>query len=1169
MGDAAAVVERLRQALADRDRGVRYAAVQALGKAKAAPDVLAAMLGDDAWCVRQEAAWWLRRSGADALGALDRVLANGTPAARASATWALSTFGAEGIARLARSLGDADEDVRLEALAAAARMGREAAAPLIARVRALVGEGRSTEEVKEAKAALEVVDPAPPAAPTSAPAAEPKASPFPPTERPSTGSDPTPPPSTKTGPTEPQPAPGDPPPPPPVPDPALAAEQGPAPMLDRIEAVLGLSKGPLDAEAWTRALADPERDVRIAAVLALDHAAGDTTSRLRAALRDANARVVRAAIDALGRRRAGAADLAPFLADPALATSSAARDALEAIGPDAVRPVAEQMARGGYGVMHHGLRFFESVGAAGAPATETLSGLLASDDVNAREIAARCLIAIGPGARAAVPALVGALHDARLCVVANAALALGRVGLAPETLAAMNDPSARVRAYATFAVGWAMGERAGVDQAVFEPRLPVLDVGAPGPFPTAKDLDDVIVHAEQGWPGRDELEARIPRADVERVLRPALSSGDPAIAVRAAALLTENDVNVVEAERVMELTLPEGLRVGSPVDFDRMRSNLGSSELIACIEYAARAGRSAPGLRAVYADLHRIARPDVIPGLLTFDRTEERAVRDGSAELWQPTDRTLRFTRELTAGWLERDPGPTSADAARAWLAQFAKEPEGGLDAPALWLLRDFVPTAADAPLLLACAQAALDVTQSDSVREDATAWATVRLLGFLDDAPSLELLRTIAKQDDETGDVARAALARRGDAAALRALVARSRDEAKAFAVLMEIAPLVANRALVARVLATRAAGAAIADASELVERACEMGVRVPPEAFLGVEATLAARATDAGVLALAAQRLPGCATRRVADRLIDLPSKFATTGPAPRTIGFRGDVLADAEEFREMAGWLRVASPEPALGLLRALATSPDEALANAANAFLLEVRDEASTGAIVAWLRTKGARVANLEHVADFHRPEIRALLLEWSNDPKVVEDDMLELIARFDGWPADRPIDLRKGDASVKRAAIRAGDLARLRALEAADPKEALEPVPVRETVAKAALAGDAHARAELWSAMRAGRYRWTHNDVDPLALTLGRDSAVLPHWVEDLDSNCCRISDGMGDGVFEKAFGMPCIYDPNRVGVGRPTSEFVRTWMGLFAARFVWSEFLDRHVPEPE
>ena len=45
--------------------------------------------------------------------------------------------------------------------------------------------------------------------------------------------------------------------------------------------------------------------------------------------------------------------------------------------------------------------------------------------------------------------------------------------------------------------------------------------------------------------------------------------------------------------------------------------------------------------------------------------------------------------------------------------------------------------------------------------------------------------------------------------------------------------------------------------------------------------------------------------------------------------------------------------------------------------------------------------------------------------------------------------------------------------------------------------------------------------------------------------------------------------MPCLYDPNRVGVGRPTSDFVRTWMGLFAVRFVWSEFLDRHVPEPE
>ena len=94
---APAVVEKLKRALGDPDRGVRYAAVQALGKAKVAPEVIAPVLDDSEWCVRQEAAWWLRRGGTDALGLLDATLKNGKPPARASAAWALSSFGAPGL----------------------------------------------------------------------------------------------------------------------------------------------------------------------------------------------------------------------------------------------------------------------------------------------------------------------------------------------------------------------------------------------------------------------------------------------------------------------------------------------------------------------------------------------------------------------------------------------------------------------------------------------------------------------------------------------------------------------------------------------------------------------------------------------------------------------------------------------------------------------------------------------------------------------------------------------------------------------------------------------------------------------------------------------------------------------------------------------------------------
>ena len=54
---ANAATGKLRPLLADRDRGVRYAAAMALGKAGEF-DALAPVLDDSEWCVRAEARWW-------------------------------------------------------------------------------------------------------------------------------------------------------------------------------------------------------------------------------------------------------------------------------------------------------------------------------------------------------------------------------------------------------------------------------------------------------------------------------------------------------------------------------------------------------------------------------------------------------------------------------------------------------------------------------------------------------------------------------------------------------------------------------------------------------------------------------------------------------------------------------------------------------------------------------------------------------------------------------------------------------------------------------------------------------------------------------------------------------------------------------------------------------
>jgi hypothetical protein len=300
---------------------------------------------------------------------------------------------------------------------------------------------------------------------------------------------------------------------------------------------------------------------------------------------------------------------------------------------------------------------------------------------------------------------------------------------------------------------------------------------------------------------------------------------------------------------------------------------------------------------------------------------------------------------------------------------------------------------------------------------------------------------------------------------------------------------------------------------------------------------------------------------------RLFDVYEKEAASNvPSDRDRWLRDD----DEGFRGASALLLAAEPEAGLARLRRLAASPRAWIRHDSALVLLRAQDVASVTPIVAALRATDRNYLDLDVVTRFHRPEIGALLLEWANatdTSKSEEDAFLVRLARFQGWPSPY-LNLNDDVSSptAARDAIRRGDLVTLRSLLKADPARA---EPVWHRIGREALAGDARARAEFWSASRAGRYRWIQGDFDAEIHTLGRDPSVLPHWAFDLDSNCCRISDGMGDGVFEDAYGMPAVYDRFRMGVGRPASEFVRDWMGLHASRFVWSPLLGRFIPEPE
>ena len=1194
---AARALARAQEALLDPDRGVRYAAVVALGKGGAAPEVVARGLADGERCVRYEAAWWLRRAGPAALPTVEKALADPSPTVRSAAAWSLSSFGPAAVLLLRKALADADPETRVEAVAATRRLGKDAATPLLEAIRALATSVRATKEPEvddeaddataraakaeaaarrdllgELDATIAVLDPPPPAP-------EPPQEPKVPADTPPPKDD-----GDEEAPKRPD-------------DPALAETSPPTPALDRIDAVLALGSKPGDVAALEAALADPERDVRLAAAIALDRTPGEVApavvAALVGALDDRNPRVRRAALRALGRHRAAPERVAAVLDDPSLPTSTAAREALAATGATTAKAVAESMRRGGYAALHHGVLLFERFGAAGAPAVPVLAAMLADPDPNVREIAARCLFAIGPAAAPAAPPLLVALSDPRLCVVAHAALALGRVGLSEPLLAATVAPSARVRAYAWWAVAWALGTARGVDQVAYEARLPVLDVGAAGPFPTAEEVRKALAPPP---PHQDDAEAEPDaaaqaRAAAERValLRRAIHAKDPAVAVPAAAALAETEVDVVEAERVMELVLPEGVREGSPVDFDTLRALVGTSEVPACVVYAARMRATSDPRSSIYGNFHRMTRADSLPFLAWFDRVEEPEVLEHVGEMWQPEDRSLRYVREPWAWGTQPPPGPDVGDAARTMLRRFLDEPQWGMGV-GLWLVRELEPRADDATLLIACARKEAEEPHSSSHTEEAEAWALLGALGRLTDEASLAYLRGVAGGHDTTAAVATAAIARRGGLVgvlALRALLERSRDDEDALTLLLAVAPRVGARALVARWVGDEdllARHALRYGCTSLVENAYRLGVRVPPEAFLGVEAELVARLASPERLAAAAVSVPGLRTRRVAARLLDLLEAHKTL---PRLLEEEeGEDWGD-EQLTETLALLLEAEPARTTALLRRWAAPTRTAEAGkVARRTLLRMRDAESVPMLLAWQRSLEGDdhiYADLDAVARLRTPEVVAFLRAWLDDPKTPEgdrDDVLVALAKALGWPDDVPLDLEDeaddaGDVADERRAevieaLRRGDLAPLRAAYR-HPERLPGPVetPVWKRVGRAAAAGDREARGAFWSAMRAARYRWIHYEFEPWLQTLGRDPATLPHWTEDLDSNCCRISDGLAHDAFEGNYGLPHLYDRHRHGVGGPLSDFVADWMDAAAGDWVWSPALDRFMPAPE
>ena len=106
------------------------------------------------------------------------------------------------------------------------------------------------------------------------------------------------------------------------------------------------------------------------------------------------------------------------------------------------------------------------------------------------------------------------------------------------------------------------------------------------------------------------------RKDEVALLRAGLRLRDVRAAAACAERLSMEDMDAWEAERAVELLLPECYRDESAVSFDDIYDYFGSEEVAAAIGYFAISGRPSVDIAPTSGCCHRLVRPDIIPFLL-------------------------------------------------------------------------------------------------------------------------------------------------------------------------------------------------------------------------------------------------------------------------------------------------------------------------------------------------------------------------------------------------------------------------------------------------------------------------------------------------------------------------------------------------------------------------
>lgn len=658
-------------------------------------------------------------------------------------------------------------------------------------------------------------------------------------------------------------------------------------------------------------------------------------------------------------------------------------------------------------------------------------------------------------------------------------------------------------------------------------------------------------------------------------------------AVAAAAALEHVHVDARESRRVVELLLPEAFRPGTPARYaTRFRFVLGCADLP---NLFASLPENRPWAAATsLKKIHVYARADHLPVICRALRSSDSRIRAAAAEAFNAavacTDRhraTIASTLGALAGdrFPERPRGGFPARLRQSLRLLYVEEHEelGELYAEAWvqrWLAEE-VPSADDAGLLIDLVRVAREHDLPGLHLQ------ALRGLGRIPELAEKPRWPELANPDDVEAQLfVLAARAARGSAAARRELRDHATRSPLAFALLLD-GDADAARQIARAMLADESRGTLLEEiATELSEQRALYGLNWDP----GVFAPLgdAARQAGARSLALALLRLPGLRQRSVADALATAFASAAKTGTLPAGFG-PGPAALDETDQEDTLGHLEVLFPKRLRDALRSWSGSEDAIVRTFGCRFLARLGDPESAARLVAWMEGRDEDAHE-----DFHR-------LARTRSPVVVrflrDAGRPRALAQALGVPEPCAAGLEvppKNDASPRarqfRRRLATGDgVGAVAALVTPPPDEKIaniglvgHPAVTRYlrrlqsrrdlglywwATGQLMLQGDRAARAEVRDVVHAGRYMTMEALGDTRVLSLGHDPATIAYWIEELETNCCRIST-YGGNVVGELLGFDGIARAR--GLETPKARVDRAWDPR-RDTLRWSQILDRFV----